>query len=160
MRTWKDYRQTLPQKPSLHDLAREGQMTTADLQGLTLEQIDQKNEKGYTPLMLAAYHGHLETCRLLARYGAAAETCDLAGSSALMGAAFKGHLDVVDWLIAMGADPDHRNQAGQSALDYARMFGRAAVVEFLKKQTNPDARFHLIDIAQGWVSIFRKGKVA
>ena len=50
--------------------------------------VEAKDERGYTPLILAAYHGHDEAVTLLLDHGADPEVGDAArGNTALMGAA-------------------------------------------------------------------------
>jgi ankyrin repeat protein len=90
------------------------------------------DQGGYTPLILASYHGSLETTLALLDQGATVDTADLGrGNTALMGVAFKGFAAIVKCLLAAGADVNHRNHAGQSALMMAALFGHAAIVEEL-----------------------------
>ncbi|EOM76659.1 ankyrin repeat domain-containing protein [Rhodococcus rhodnii] len=87
---------------------------------------DLANEKGDTLVMLAAYHGHDEVVRVLARRGADVDRANDRGQTPLAGAVFKGEDDVVDALLAAGADP----LAGHpTAVDTATMFGREDLLE-------------------------------
>ena len=61
---------------------------------------------GNSLLMLAAYHGHPATVRVLAERGADVNPVNDRGQTPLAGAVFKGYRDVVEVLLAAGADPD------------------------------------------------------
>ncbi len=56
--------------------------------------------------MLAAYHGHADTVRLILAHGGDANTANDRGQTPLAGAVFKGYADVVRVLVDAGADPD------------------------------------------------------
>jgi ankyrin repeat protein len=95
--------------------------------------IDERDHRGYAPLMLAAYSGNLEALeRLLAR-GADPDTVDLFGNTVLMGAAFKGHLRIVMRLIEAGAQLDRVNHGGLDARGFALTFGRNDVFAALDR---------------------------
>ncbi|MFC7649489.1 ankyrin repeat domain-containing protein [Streptosporangium lutulentum] len=57
------------------------------------------NDKGDTLLMLAAYHGHAETVRMLAELGADAGRANDRGQTPLSGAVFKKEPEVVRALL-------------------------------------------------------------
>jgi len=59
--------------------------------------INFRDEKGYTPLIIACYNNRLETARLLLDSGANIDEGDSGGNTALMGASFKGYLPIVDY---------------------------------------------------------------
>ncbi|HVT04330.1 MAG TPA: ankyrin repeat domain-containing protein [Thermoanaerobaculia bacterium] len=152
MRTWTDFKKTMRAEDVIFSLARSGDLDSLRELELDAGRIDEKNEKGYSPLMLAAYNGNLEIARFLLSNGADSNTADPAGSTVLMGAAFKGDLAMVRMLIAAGARADARNDKGQTALDFANMFGRADVARFLKSQQEKPEVFGLADILSGWSS--------
>jgi ankyrin repeat protein len=84
---------------------------------------------GDSLLMLAAYHGHADTVRLILAHGADPNTANDRGQTPLAGAVFKGYKDVVEALMDAGADPD----AGHpSARDAARMFARDDILALLR----------------------------
>lgn len=90
-----------------------------------------RNESGDSLLMLAAYHGRLDTARALLDAGADPALCNDRGQSPLAGACFKGDLPMVRLLLERGADPGQRLPDGRTALIFAAMFNRVAILELL-----------------------------
>ena len=62
----------------------------------------------WTPLYMAAHHGHLSIVQYLSEQGADKEAKDLYGMTPLLRAADKGHLSVVQYLYDQGADKEVR----------------------------------------------------
>ncbi|MCH6256844.1 ankyrin repeat domain-containing protein [Puniceicoccaceae bacterium K14] len=114
------------------DFARNGQQDELKAMILAGLPVDLKDEKGNTLLMLASYHGHLETVRMLLDFGADTECRNDRKQTPLGGVAFKGHLDVVELLLERGADPNGDN-GGKMPLLFAAMFGRFKVARVLKR---------------------------
>ena len=71
--------------------------------------------------MLASYHGHAETARMLLDKGADPNALNDRGQSILAGAVFKGYSDIVPLLFERGAD---KSLGGPTAVETARMFRR------------------------------------
>lgn len=87
------------------------------------------NHKGDTLIMLAAYHGHAETVRVLVEKGADVNAINDRGQSPIAGAVFKGYEDVVEVLMKDG-NADIR--AGQpNAVQAAEMFKREGCLRIL-----------------------------
>ena len=126
-------------KARYFDAAREGDsaMLSAFYQaGLDVNVAD---EKGYTALILAAYHGHTDTVNFLISE-ANANPCqeDNRGNTALMGAIFKGHVSVAKQLVFADCDIDEENEQGQTALMFASLFDRQEIINTLiDKGANP-----------------------
>ncbi|MDH0646900.1 ankyrin repeat domain-containing protein [Pseudomonas sp. GD03858] len=92
------------------------------------------DDKGYTGLILAAYHGQRGAVEQL--LGAGADPCaqDLRGNTALMGAIFKGEVRIAQRLIGARCNLDQRNANGQTAAMYAALFQREALLDRLLLQ--------------------------
>eukprot|EP01047_Picozoa_sp_COSAG01_P051418 COSAG01_NODE_5304_length_4350_cov_8.058104_1_plen_222_part_00 len=93
-------------------------------------------EDGDTPLILAAFRGHVEVVKILLAW-IEVGTADSVnyrkkdGDTALMRAAFSGHVEVVRLLLANGARVDDQHDNGASALMWAAYKGHADVVDIL-----------------------------
>jgi ankyrin repeat protein len=133
MRSWNEYKTTFGSTEAFHEAARSGDVVQIARLADKMRDLDEKNAKGYSALMLAAYNGQLEASRYLISIGADLNSTDPAGNSILMGVAFKGHRDILELLLMHGADPQHKNRAGQDALQFAQMFGRFDCAELLQK---------------------------
>jgi ankyrin repeat protein len=97
---------------------------------------------GYTPLILASYHGHEAATAALLEHGAPVDQHDRArANTALMGVAFKGYAKIVGLLLDAGSNPHATNAAGQTALMMASLFGHSAIVDLLiDRGSDPHAR--------------------
>lgn len=133
MSSWNEYKQTMVVEGPLYDYARQGKTEDLLFYLDTLEDVNQKNTKGHSLLMLAAYNGHLELTKALIEKGADVNSQDLLGSTILMGIAFKGYLEIFKTLVYAGADININNSSNQSALDYALMFGRSDIASFISE---------------------------
>jgi hypothetical protein len=90
-----------------------------------------RNERGDSLLMLACYHGHPDTARVLLEHGADPEIINDAGQAPLHGAAFKGDLGTATLLLDHGARPDTAGPSGKTALLFAAMFNRVDIARLL-----------------------------
>ncbi|EME43664.1 hypothetical protein DOTSEDRAFT_89449 [Dothistroma septosporum NZE10] len=113
----------------IFDFAREGK--TAELRQYLTAGIPPNltNHKGDTLIMLAAYHGHLDSVNLLLEKGADMDVLNDRGQSPIAGAVFKGYDEVVKVMAEAGADL----AAGQpNAIDAARMFNRTEMLRLFR----------------------------
>ena len=94
--------------------------------------VNLADAKGNTLLMLASYHGNVETTRMLLERGADVDRRNGRGQTPLGGVAFKGFEEIVALLLEYGADIDADNGGGMTPVMFAAMFGRMKVVEQLK----------------------------
>ncbi|HRJ45851.1 MAG TPA: ankyrin repeat domain-containing protein [Opitutaceae bacterium] len=94
-----------------------------------------RSPEGWTPLIVASYHGHLELARALIERGADVNAVNRKGTSVLMfakSAALRdGNFAVMDLLLAAGADVFHRDRFGRDIEDYARELQSPALVRFI-----------------------------
>ena len=70
-------------------------------------EVDARDQRGRSPLILAAENGHLALCRLLLEHGASLGCEDDTGSTAASAAAAAGHVDITAYLneAASGVAP-------------------------------------------------------
>lgn len=95
--------------------------------------INSYNNKGYSALMIATYHGHKKTVNTLLNLGANACLEDNRGNTALMAAIFRGEFSIAKTLVSLDCDAEHVNEAGQTAEQFAQTFGQQKVIELLDK---------------------------
>ncbi|WSG17113.1 ankyrin repeat domain-containing protein [Nonomuraea sp. NBC_01738] len=104
----------------MFDLARQGDTMTLRAYVGAGVPVNLSNGKGDTLLMLASYHGHADTVKMLAELGADPGRRNDRGQTPLAGAVFKKAPEVVKVLLAAGADP---HEGAPSAIETARLFG-------------------------------------
>ena len=95
--------------------------------------IDSYNEKGYTALMIATYHGNKGSVTALLSLGANACLEDNRGNTALMAAIFRGEFSIAKTLVSLDCDNDHQNKAGQTAEQFAQTFGQQKILALLSQ---------------------------
>ena len=126
----------------LFDAARMGRddMIPALLQAGA--DIEGRDARGYSALVLASYNGRESTTALLLAEGALPDgPSDAQGNSALMGVAFKGNPAIARRLLDAGAEVDRRNGAGQTALMMAALFAQEPIIDMLLEAgADPTAR--------------------
>ncbi|AYV54097.1 ankyrin repeat domain-containing protein [Leptospira kmetyi] len=137
---WAQYRKSMRAENPVFDSARNGDVDSLRMQIPSLSDLEEKNAKGYTLLMLAAYNGREEAVRFLISIGADVNSTDLGGNSILMGAAFKGHAKIVELLLQAGADKNYKNSKGQDAFQFSNLFGRMEVSALLEDSSSNQNR--------------------
>jgi uncharacterized protein len=93
--------------------------------------LDARDPRGFSALMLAAYSGAADSVAFLLAKGVHPDSRDNSGNTVLMGAAFKGDAAIMKQLIAAGADVKATNLAGQDARVFAEMSGRTDVLALI-----------------------------
>ncbi|RHX86440.1 ankyrin repeat domain-containing protein [Leptospira stimsonii] len=150
---WGDYKKTINLENSCFDFARRGDLEELSSHLPEFGDLERKNPRGYTLLMLAAYNGHIKIVHFLVSQGADVNSTDDSGNSILMGAAFKGFENIVEFLLNAGADKNYKNSKGQNAFQFSEMFGRKRVSELLsEKKRNRYYRF--ISFINSWFRYF------
>lgn len=138
MPSYDDYLSSSQKRSSLYFLAKIGDVKAVDeLLQKGQHDINERDFKGYSPLMYAAYHGHVELVRFLLQNGADPNSMDFNGNTILMGVCFKGHEEIIRLLLQAGANRNLRNKQYQRAIDFAHLFGRSKVVEMLSGAKPP-----------------------
>lgn len=116
----------------IFDAAREGNLSSITEYVQQDGNLNITNSSGYTPFILATYHGQDKAAAMLVDSGANACLTDSKGNNVYMGVAFKGYVHIAEWLLDNTAcDINHRNNAGQTALMMASLFGREELVKLL-----------------------------
>ncbi len=148
MPTWDEYKKTMTVEDSIFEAAKKGDFLTLSDYLKKGGEVEARDSRGSTPLMLAAYYDQLEVSEILISAGADVNACDQHGNTVLMGVAFKGHVRIVELLLQNSADPHLYNPHGMKALDFAKAFGRKDVVEILS-----DERFSLLDQVSSFAKV-------
>ncbi|MGB4398466.1 MAG: ankyrin repeat domain-containing protein, partial [Daejeonella sp.] len=73
--------------------ARQGRADVLEEIIKTGASLDVRDDKGYTPLIIACYNNQYNAAKFLLDHGAEINDYDHGGNTALMGAAFKGYMD-------------------------------------------------------------------
>lgn len=114
------------------DACRRGEVAdVAKMCELFPELINERDNKGFTPLIIAAYNDQAEVVAILLQAGADSAMGDRNGNTALMGAVFKGYDAIAHGLLDAGADPNVQNGQGATALTFAATFHRNQLAQRL-----------------------------
>lgn len=92
--------------------------------------IDTLDNKGCSPLIIAAQFGRTSLAGYLMGRGARLQLVDKEGDNALHWAAFKGHNELVRLLVHSGFNPRQKDNFGQTALHLACLSGTLRVWVF------------------------------
>ena len=76
--------------------------------------VNEKDARGSTPLLLAAYYGFTEISEIILQYPQDIDTQDASGNTALMGICFKGYCELAKLLIELGANVNITNFNGRA----------------------------------------------
>ena len=98
-------------------------------------EVDAVNDRGYTPLILAAAANHPDVVGALLRHEAEADGLTKTGRTevtALMVASLRGHTEVVRLLLQNGASPNAANQKGNTAMAFAVSKKHTEIIELLR----------------------------
>lgn len=83
------------------------------------DDVNARNDTGFTPLHIACFNGHMSVVKLLVENGAKINAQTNALLTALHCAVIPGHAHIAHYLLNAGADPDMRTVFGRTALDMA-----------------------------------------
>ena len=116
----------------IHDAAKDGNLEKIKvLLKDKPDLVSSKDDKGATPLHLAALNGRAEAAALLLAGGADVNAGDKEGTTPLHFAAGNGHKDVVELLLANKADVGARGKNGLMPLHVAAIGDHAEVAALL-----------------------------
>jgi len=90
--------------------------------------VNVRDGKGTTPLVLAANLGFLEGVDFLISVGARVDEPNNTGETPLISAVHRRDLGMVRSLLKAGANPDRPDNSGRSARDYAILEGKDSAV--------------------------------
>ena len=116
--------------------------------GVDLEVRDERN---WTPLMISSFNGNEEFALLLIKCGAKITACDSNGYNPLHWAAFNGYSNVVKLLIDKGANPNAQSQFGWTALMQAATRGHLLACAYLILRGG-DVNLSTVD---GWTALHK-----
>ena len=138
--------ESLPNKRSeIHDLAGRKDKGVAFYvldQLLRFEDVNIRDENGWSPLHFAAFKGSNETIGFLLVFNADIDAKNENLETPLHLAAWNGMLDNVRLLIKLGADINAQDQIGQTPVKMAAHFGH---VEIVKELFDAGAKKDFID---------------
>ncbi|MXS72598.1 ankyrin repeat domain-containing protein [Flavobacteriaceae bacterium W22] len=118
---------------SIFDIARNGKV--AEIQELMKQNpdiINETNESGFTPLILACYRSNIEVAEFLIDNVKDVNYKSNEGT-ALAGLAVKYNRDLVERLLNKNANPNIVDSTGATPLFWAVKFGNKELVELLLK---------------------------
>ena len=119
-------------RTSLHWAARQGRTEVCRYLVTELAHpLEVKAKDDTTPLQLAAWGGHIETCKWLMSQGADIMFINKWGCTAVHFAALAGHVAATQWLHDLGLDLSHANYQGHNALHKAAYGGHRALTTWL-----------------------------
>jgi hypothetical protein len=101
----------------------------------TGSDVNERNSRGVTPLIAAAYKGNLELAQLLVEKGVDVNSQTLKGLTALMAAVEAGNAEVVRFLLSKGADANLKEETGLTAYQLAAMRNQHEIMRLLKDKT-------------------------
>jgi len=113
-----------------------------------LQNIDNKDAHGITPLMMAVDRGHYKTCQYLLDKGADVNAKTYAGNTALHLAVLNNNVEMVRLLTKRGANVRLMANGHRAPLEMAKAAGNNAIVDILQKIMKNE----VIDISDGDLS--------
>jgi predicted LPLAT superfamily acyltransferase len=121
----------LPTTSTLIEAVEQGDMSDIRCHLKRGADVNRAGEKGWNPLLMAAYLGDVRQVRLLIDQGATIHATNTAGATPLMVALYNGHVKVVRYLLEQRSDVNARTQAGRTPLMIAVRRGDIRLVKCL-----------------------------
>lgn len=102
--------------------------------------VNARDQRGVTPLVLAANLGFVEGVELLISVKAKVDDPNDAGETPLISAVHSRNIALIRLLLTAGANPDRADNSGRSARDYAALDGRnSPLLAEIEARTKPRA---------------------
>ncbi|HCR77963.1 MAG TPA: ankyrin repeat domain-containing protein [Chryseobacterium sp.] len=118
---------------SIFDVARSGTVAEVkDMMKQNPDTINQTNESGFSPLILACYRGNVEVAKFLMDNVKDINYKSREGT-ALSGLSVKYNKDLVTYILEKKADPNIADATGSTPLFWAVKFGNKELTELLLK---------------------------
>ena len=118
-------------KPSIFEVARSGSLAEVELlHKQNPKVVNEINDEGYSPLILACYRGNVDVAKFLINNGADINYNNAMGTALMAGVA-KGNIEIVKLLVSKNAAIELTDANGTNALIYAVQFKNLALVSFL-----------------------------
>ena len=92
--------------------------------GVSKFGLNQPNERGRTPLMVAILNGKLESCLIIIKAGGLINETDLTGKTVLFYAIAKRSIETINALIDAGANPEAVDKFGRTPLMQGKVTSR------------------------------------
>ena len=90
--------------------------------------VNIRDFKGVTPLVLASNMNFVEGVELLIEKGARVDDANQAGETPLITAVHNRNVALMRMLLKAGANPDRADNSGRTARDYATLEGRGSIL--------------------------------
>jgi len=120
------------QEESFFNAIRQGDLKEVDKALKELpDLVHIRDQRGSTPLILAAYYNHGTIVTSLLKHGAQVDEKDGVGNTALMGVCFKGYVEIAERLMKAGANVNTTNTMGASCLIFAITFNQPEIASLL-----------------------------
>ncbi|WP_419905412.1 ankyrin repeat domain-containing protein [Kiloniella sp.] len=100
--------------------------------------VDERDQDGWTALMLAALNSHRVTSSTLIKAGADLSVSDSLGMTALMAASVAGNKKLVTFMVKSGADIEQEDSVGETAEYMAEQAGHVSVARYFSTMELPE----------------------
>lgn len=148
------------QEKNVFDVARSG--TVAEMTELIKADkgiVDAKDDRGFTPLILAVYRNNEEVVNLLVSKTSTINYNSSSGT-ALVAASYKGLPTIVEALLKNNADSNIADSNGTTALIYATLANNIEIVQLLLKNgADRNAQDNRGNSAMDYASISKNEKL-
>jgi methionyl-tRNA formyltransferase len=101
-----------------------------------IDNLEITSKNGWTALMMAAYYGQIDICKLLLERGANVNATNYKGTSVFMyaknNASKTSKTTILELLLDYGALLEHKDKEGLSVIDYANIENNPLIIKFIE----------------------------